>query len=270
MHMKKAIKWKDSNYEEIDFCIHREQKELIRLNKYISSTGFCSRREADRYIEAGDVSVDGEIAQMGTRVSVTQEVRVKGTLLKDTQEKVYIALHKPIGVVCTTDLAIQGNIVKFMNYKETIFPVGRLDKDSSGLIIMTNDGDIVNKILRSSNQHEKEYIVQVNKKITEDSIKKMRSGIKIYNPVNNSYQVTRPAKVKKIDERTFSLIISEGLNRQIRRMCTALGYQVQILRRVRVMNIKLEDLPVGHWRYISAKELFTLSESIKDSSSEAA
>ena len=245
--------------------IQHEKKESIRLNKYISSSGYCSRREADRFIEDRKVMIDGSIAEVGTKVFEHQKVIVNGTPIVPKQKFIYIVLHKPTGITCTTNRTDPDNIVDYLNYKEPVFPIGRLDKDTSGLILMTNDGDIVNKILRSTYQHEKEYIVTVNGTITPAFIKRMQSGVKIYNAVTNKYQITKPCKVKKIDSRTFHLILTEGLNRQIRRMCTVLGFRVVKLKRIRVMNIKLEDMEVGAWRYVTKEELQILNNSIQKS-----
>lgn len=242
--------------------IEHEKKESVRLNKYISSSGYCSRREADRFIENGNVMIDGKIAEVGMQVLEHQEVFVNGVKIVPKKEFVYIVLHKPIGITCTTDPNDADNIVDYLNYKEPLFPIGRLDKDSSGLILMTNDGDIVNKILRSTFKHEKEYIVRVNTAITHEFIEKMQKGVKIYNAVTNQYQVTKPCKIKKIDSLTFRLILTEGLNRQIRRMCTVLGYRVIKLKRTRVMNIELKDMEAGAWRYVTREELEILNQSI--------
>lgn len=242
--------------------IEHEKKESIRLNKYISSSGFCSRREADRLIEIGNVMVDGLAAEVGTKVFQHQEVFVNGVKIIPKQEFVYIALHKPIGITCTTDRSDPDNIVDYLNYKEPLFPIGRLDKDTSGLILMSNDGDIVNKILRSTYKHEKEYIVNVKTDITPEFIKDIQNGIKIYNAVTNRYQMTKPCKAVKINPRTFNLVLTEGLNRQIRRMCTALSYQVVNLKRIRVMNIELKDMEAGAWRYLTKEELQILNNMI--------
>lgn len=267
--MKRAFQVKDGNEEQTDYIIQHQKRDSVRLNKFISNSGFCSRREADRYIEGGKVKIDGEIATLGSCVFENQQVSVDGHMINTKQNFVYIALHKPTGIVCTTDTNIPGNISDFMNYKEIIFPIGRLDKDSSGLILLTNDGDIVNKILRSTNHHEKEYIVTVNEKINDDFITKLSKGVKIYNPVNNTYQVTKEAKVIKVDDTSFHIILTEGLNRQIRRMCTALGYHIKTLQRIRVMNIQLGSLRAGQWRYIRSEELQELNKNIQDSSSVA-
>lgn len=245
--------------------IEHEKRESIRLNKYISSSGYCSRREADRHIEEGSVRIDGMLAVVGTKVFPHQEVVVNGVKIVPKLEFVYLALHKPTGITCTTDRTDPDNIVDYLNYPEPLFPIGRLDKDTSGLILMTNDGDIVNKILRSTYHHEKEYIVNVNDAITSEFIEQIQSGVKIYNAVSNQYQMSKPCKVTKIDARTFYLILTEGLNRQIRRMCTALGFRVVKLERIRVMNIELSDMDVGAWRYLTKDELQVLNESLQKS-----
>lgn len=243
--------------------IEHGEKDSIRLNKYISNSGYCSRREADRLIEKGMVKIDGVIAEMGSKVLSHQCVIVNGCIIEPKQSFVYIALHKPAGIICTTDQSIKGNIVEYLQYKEPVFPIGRLDRDTSGLILMTSDGDIVNKILRSSHQHEKEYMVTVNKKIDDSFIMGMAAGVKIYNPVNNSYQITEPCKIKQLSQREFRLILTQGLNRQIRRMCTAFDYQVVKLQRVRVMNVKLGTMSSGAWRYLTKDELFVMNEALK-------
>lgn len=242
--------------------IQHEEKAVLRLNKFISSSGYCSRREADRLIEAGRVTIDGVVAQIGSKVTPDQDVKVDNITIATNKSHVYIAFHKPIGIVCTTDFEIKDNIIDYLQYPERIFPIGRLDKDSSGLILLTNDGDVVNKILRSVNNHEKEYIVSVNKSITNEFIKAMGNGVKIYNPVNNTYQITKECHVEMIDSKTFKIILTEGLNRQIRRMCTALGYRVTALKRIRIMNIHLDNLNVGKWRYLSNKELSVINTNI--------
>lgn len=243
--------------------IEHGDKDSIRLNKYISNSGYCSRREADRLIEKGVVTIDGMIAEMGSKVLTHQCVMVNGYIIKPKQSFVYIALHKPAGIICTTDQSVNGNIVDYIQYKEPIFPIGRLDRDTSGLILMTNDGDIVNKILRSSHHHEKEYLVSVNKKIDDSFITGMAAGVKIYNPVNNSYQITKPCEIKQLGQRAFRLILTQGLNRQIRRMCTAFDYQVVRLQRVRIMNVELGKMSSGAWRYLTEEELFIMNEALK-------
>lgn len=239
--------------------IHNDRGDTVRLNKYISESGFCSRREADKLIESGLVTIDGIKAEMGTKVSKGQVVKVNGKLISKEEDLVYIALNKPVGITCTTEHKVKGNIVDFVNHKKRIFPIGRLDKDSQGLIFMTNDGDIVNKILRAGNNHEKEYIVTVNKPINEEFVRRMSSGIKILG------QVTKKCYVKKEGNNTFRIILTQGLNRQIRRMCEALGYEVIKLKRIRIMNVDLGDLKIGQWRDLTYKELKGLNNLISTS-----
>ena len=221
----------------------------MRLNKYISETGACSRREADKWIDAGRVTCNGQVAALGTQVSDGDEVRVDGELIGAKKKQIYIALNKPVGITCTTEAHIEDNIVDFVGHPERIFPIGRLDKDSEGLILLTNDGDIVNEILRAENNHEKEYIVRVDRPITDLSLKMMAGGVKIMG------ELTKPCKVVRIDRESFRMILTQGLNRQIRRMCSALGYKAQRLKRVRIMNIDLGSLGVGQWRYLTDSEL---------------
>jgi len=220
----------------------------MRLNNFISSTGLCSRRQADELIKQQKVKVNNEIASIGLVVNPEDKVEIDGKLLKLRRAYVYIALNKPKGITCTTERHIKGNIIDFINYPERIFPIGRLDKDSEGLILLTNDGGIVNEILMSKNNHEKEYIVTVNKEITPFFIEGMTMGVKIYNPVKNEYTYTKRCKLEKIDNRTFKITLSQGLNRQIRRMCTHFDYKVVNLKRIRIMNIELRNLPTGKWR----------------------
>ncbi len=234
----------------------------IRLNKYISDSGFCSRREADRFIENGSVKINGRVAQMGVKVQSGDIVKVNGTLIEGENETVYIALNKPIGVVSTTDPTERDNIVDFVNYPTRVFNIGRLDKPSEGLILLTNDGDIVNKILRASNNHEKEYEVVVDKPINEEFVRKMSGGI----PILGS--TTKKCKVTQEGANRFRIILTQGLNRQIRRMCEYLGYEVTKLKRVRIMNISLGKLPIGQWRFLTEDEIETLNRSLKDSNSE--
>lgn len=245
-----------------NIIVHEDRKDEIRLNKFISETGFCSRREADKFIEKGKVTIDGIKATVGMKVIKGQEVRVNGTKITKEEELVYIALNKPVGITCTTERKIKGNIVDFVNHEKRIFHIGRLDKDSQGLILLTNDGDIVNKILRAGNNHEKEYIVTVNKEINEDFIKRMGSGVRILGTV------TKKCFVKKEGPKTFRIILTEGMNRQIRRMCEALGYNVVNLKRIRIMNINLGDLKIGKWRDLTNKELRGLNGLIKNSNKE--
>jgi 23S rRNA pseudouridine2604 synthase len=221
----------------------------VRLNKYISETGVCSRREADKWIEAGRVTCNGQPAALGTRVADGDEIRVDGELVGAKKKQIYIALNKPVGVTCTTESHIEDNIIDLIGHSERIFPIGRLDKDSEGLILLTNNGDIVNDILRSENNHEKEYIVTVDRSITELSLQMMAGGVKIMG------ELTKPCKVRRIDQLTFRMILTQGLNRQIRRMCSALGYKAQRLQRVRIMNIHLGTLNPGEWRHLTDHEL---------------
>lgn len=221
----------------------------MRINKFLSETGITSRRGADKFIEAGRVTINGQPAELGSKVEVGDQVYVDGKLIEQPKQKyVYLALNKPVGITSTTERHIEGNIVDFVNHPERIFHVGRLDKDSEGLILLTNDGDIVNEILRAENEHEKEYIVKVDMPITESFLAKMAEGVEILDTK------TLPAKADKLSTYTFKLTLRQGLNRQIRRMCSALGYEVRTLQRVRIMNILLEDLPVGKWRDLTETE----------------
>lgn len=233
---------------------------MKRLNKAISETGYCSRRAADRFIEDGQVKVNGIIVGLGEQVSTDDIISVEGNIITKQIEKIYLAFNKPVEITCTTDRAIKGNIVDYINHKERIFHVGRLDKPSEGLIFMTNDGDIVNKILRASNNHEKEYIVSVDTKITSKFIEKMSAGVPILDTV------TKKCYVERLSDFTFKIILTEGLNRQIRRMCSYLGYSVSSLKRVRIMNIELGNLKVGKYRSFTKKELEDLLALVEDSS----
>ena len=221
----------------------------MRLNKYISETGACSRREADQWILAGRVTLNGALAHVGLQVAAGDEVRVDGELLGAKKKPVYIALNKPVGITCTTEAHIEDNVVDLVKHHDRIFPIGRLDKDSEGLILLTNDGDIVNEILRSENEHEKEYMVWVNRPITDLSLSMLAGGVKVMG------EVTKRCRVERIDDRSFRIILTQGLNRQIRRMCSALGYRVQRLRRVRIMNIELGALRTGEWRSLTDREI---------------
>lgn len=232
----------------------------MRLNKYISSSGLCSRRKADNIIEGQRVTINGEPTQLGQRVNPGDEVRVDGEIIKPIKEDIYIILNKPMGITCTTERHIEGNIIDFINHKQRIFPIGRLDKDSSGLILLTSDGDIVNKILREENNNKKEYIVTVDRDITPSFIKSLKEGVEIYNPVKNEYTVTKECEVIKIKDKTFKIILSQGLNRQIRRMCTALDYVVVDLKRTKVMDLDVEDLKVGQWRNLTSAEVESLKK----------
>jgi len=226
------------------------KSKTTRINKYLSEVGYCSRRAADKLIDQGRVTLNGKVPEMGTKISEGDEIRVDGELISDPKEKpIYLAFNKPIGIVCTTDTRVEkDNIIDFINYPKRIFPIGRLDKPSEGLIFLTNDGDIVNKILRARNHHEKEYVVTVDKPVTEHFLKKMRNGVPILDTV------TRKCEVQKIDNSTFKIILTQGLNRQIRRMCEFLDYRVKKLKRVRIMNVVL-DVPVGSYRDLTTAEL---------------
>lgn len=234
--------------------------ELKRLNKAISETGYCSRRAADKLIEEGKVNVNGNTPELGTKVTANDVITVNGTVVTKEVENIYLAFNKPVGITCTTELQIEGNIIDYINYPERIFPIGRLDKPSEGLIFMTNDGDIVNKILRSKNSHQKEYIVTVSRRITDDFIYDMSNGVPILDTV------TEKCTVKRINDTTFNIILTQGLNRQIRRMCDYLGYQVYTLKRVRIMNISLDGIKKGEYRSFTQDELSEINELIKDSS----
>ena len=232
-----------------------------RINKYLSEVGYCSRRAADKLLEEGRITVNGKKPEMGTKVSEEDEILVDGISIRKTEEEhVYIALNKPVGIVCTTDTKREiNNIVDFVNHTKRIFPIGRLDKPSEGLILLTSDGDIVNKILRARNNHEKEYIVRVDKPITPKFLEKMRNGVPILDTV------TKKCEVEQIDTLSFRIILTQGLNRQIRRMCEYLGYEVKKLKRIRIMNIKL-DVPVGKWRDLTSTEMQELNKLLADSS----
>jgi 23S rRNA pseudouridine2604 synthase len=229
-----------------------------RLNKYISETGFCSRREADKLIEQGRVTINDSVPEMGTKVMPDDKVCIDGQPVSQKEKTIYIALNKPTGITCTTERDIPGNIVDFIGHKKRIFPIGRLDKPSDGLILLTNDGDIVNKILRAGNNHEKEYVVRVDKPINKKFIEQMSSGVEILDTK------TLPCKVIQETKFSFRITLTQGLNRQIRRMCEALGYEVFKLRRVRIMNISLDGIPNGQWRYLTdheVKEILSMCES---------
>lgn len=233
----------------------------MRLNNYISSSGLCSRRKADELIEAGKVRVNSRPAKLGMSVDESDRVEVEGRLIRPKKKRIYIALNKPVGVICTTERHIKGNIIDYINHKERIFPIGRLDKDSQGLILLTNDGGIVNEILREENEHSKEYIVTVDKPVTDEFIKKMSSGVKIFNPVKKNYTKTKPCEVIRMDEKTFKIVLSQGLNRQIRRMCEAFGYNVVKLSRVKIMDLSIKGIGYGKWRELTADEVAKLKGS---------
>ncbi len=240
-------------------------ESLKRINKFLSEAGYCSRREADKLIEAGRVTINGVVPEMGTKIAPTDIVHVDGQEIKNTKKAfVYLAFNKPVGIVCTTDTSVEkDNIIDYINYPKRIFPIGRLDKPSEGLIFLTDDGDIVNKILRASNNHEKEYIVTVDKSISQTFINRMSGGIYL----EDLGKTTKKCKVKKINSHTFSIILTQGLNRQIRRMCEYLTYEVQTLKRIRIMNIKL-DMPIGKYREFTKEEFNELNLLISTSSKE--
>lgn len=233
------------------------------LNKYISDSGFCSRREADKYIEQCRVTINGLDAHKGNRVKEGDVVAIDGEAIRKKKQTVYLALNKPKGITCTTDLKDKTNIIDFVSFKSRIFPIGRLDKRSEGLIFLTNDGDIVNKILRAGNNHEKEYIVTVDRPVDIDFINKMRGGVRILGTV------TKKCFVKQEGDNRFRIILTQGLNRQIRRMCETLGYNVTSLKRIRIMNITLGNLPQGKWRYFTPAEMDTISQMLIGSSKTA-
>jgi len=230
-----------------------------RLNKFISETGFCSRREADKYIESGKVTINGFKAEVGIQVCEGDIVKVNGRPLKEKPKAVYIAYNKPVGVTCTTEGKIQSNIIRAINYPERIFPIGRLDRPSEGLIFLTNEGDIVNKILRAGNNHDKEYVVKVDKPLNTTFVQKMSNGIPILGTI------TKKCTVKQIGKDSFSMILTQGLNRQIRRMCEYLGYEVITLQRTRIMNVTLKGLPVGKWRHLTESEMKQINGSVETS-----
>ena len=238
------------------------EEKGTRINKYLSEIGFCSRRKADLLIEQERIKVNGVYAVMGQKVTGQEEIQVNNKIIKKLENKkhIYIAFNKPVGIVCTTDTKREkNNIIDYINYPTRIFPIGRLDKPSEGLIFLTNDGDIVNKILRANNQHEKEYTVEVNKPVTKDFIKKMGEGVPVLDKITNK------CKIKQTGKKTFKIILTQGLNRQIRRMCEYFDYRVVILKRIRIMNIKL-DIPVGEYRDFTKSELNQINQLVKNSS----
>nr|WP_314497287.1 23S rRNA pseudouridine(2604) synthase RluF [uncultured Chryseobacterium sp.] len=235
--------------------------EKTRINKYLSEAGFCSRRAADKLLEEGRIKINGKVPELGTKVSDEDVVEVDGKPIRENEEEpVYIAFNKPVGIVCTTDTKREiDNIIEYINHPKRIFPIGRLDKPSEGLILLTNDGDIVNKILRGKNNHEKEYLVRVDKPLNSKFLEKMRNGVPILDTV------TKKCEVERIDDMTFRIVLTQGLNRQIRRMCEFLGYEVKKLKRIRIMNIKL-DIPLGKWRDLTSEELTNLNVMLDGSS----
>ncbi len=235
--------------------------EEIRLNKFLSDVGVCSRREADRLTEAGLIMVDGEIAKLGMKINPKAQIKIRGMDICQEKEKALLVFHKPMGIVCTAEKKEKNNVIDFLKYPKRIYPIGRLDKDSTGLLLMTNDGELVNKIMRAGNYHEKEYIVTINKPVSEDFCRKMSRGVPILDTV------TRKCRVWKTGEKEFHIILTQGLNRQIRRMCEALGCQVVTLKRIRIMNVKLGSLKEGTYRDISKEEYAELMRMLEDSSS---
>ncbi len=234
----------------------------VRINKYLSQSGVCSRREADRIIEEGKVTVNGSVATLGTKVNDGDEVKVGGKLVKNAEREVVLALNKPVGIECTTDLKNKDNIISFINYETRVFMVGRLDKNSEGLILLTNNGELSDKLMRGANYHEKEYVVTVDKKITPEFIKGMAAGVPIVDEEHGLDTMTRKCKVEKVNSNTFKIILTQGLNRQIRRMCKYFDYNVIKLKRVRIMNIQLGNLPMGKYREVTADEIRILKQSL--------
>lgn len=234
-------------------------ESTTRLNKAISDTGFCSRREADKIIDAGRVTINGRKGVLGDRVTLADAIAIDGKQINAPQATVYIAFNKPRGITCTTDIKVKDNIISYINHPQRVFPVGRLDKASEGLIFLTSDGNIVNKILRAGNNHQKEYIVTVDKPITQDFIQKMGNGVAILDTV------TAKCFVEKVHPTVFRIILTQGLNRQIRRMCEALGYEVNRLKRIRIMNITVDGIRVGGWRYFTNAELDEVNRLVADS-----
>ena len=236
------------------------EEQVVRINKFLSESGFCSRREADKLLEQGRITINGKLPELGTKVSPEDEVRVNGKLVSNANKKhTYLAFHKPVGIECTTNQKVKDNIVDYIAYPERVFPIGRLDKASEGLIFMTSDGDIVNKILRARNNHEKEYIVTVDRPISDDFIYQMSNGLPILDTI------TKKCKVERISQFVFRIILTQGLNRQIRRMCEYLNYEVTALKRIRIINITL-DVPIGKYRHLTEKEIKQLNDLIAPSS----
>ena len=236
-----------------------EEQQKKRLNKYISETGVCSRRGADKLIEAGKVLVNGKVPELGTRVDDSDTITIDGKPLSQKEEFVYIAFNKPVGITCTTEKKVKDNIVDYINYPKRIYPIGRLDKPSEGLIFLTNHSDIINKILRAGNNHEKEYIVTVDTPITDEFIRRMSNGIPVLDTIS------KKCKVTKVSKFVFKIVLTQGLNRQIRRMCAHLSYKVVKLKRERIMNVHLGNLPIGKWRNLTKNELDTIFALIQDS-----
>ncbi len=238
------------------------EKENVRINKYLSQCGVCSRREADRLLEEGKITINGIVATMGAKVSVNDTVAVNDKTVEKQDKEIIIAFHKPIGVVCTSSKADKNNIIDYIQYPERIYPVGRLDKDSTGLILLTNNGQLMDDILRSRNGHEKEYIVTLDKPMNHEIVKAMEQGVPILDTI------TKPCKITKHKGKTFHITITQGLNRQIRRMCEYFGFHVKKLKRIRIMNIHLGELPEGKWRHLNAEEVKILKKSLENKESE--
>lgn len=229
----------------------------MRINKYLSASGYCSRREADRLLAEGRITIDGETAVLGSKVCPGQKVCVNGRMIQNSETKILIAMNKPVGIVCTSSSREKDNIVDYLHFEHRIYPVGRLDKESTGLILLTNDGELTDRILRGRNGHEKEYIVEVNKRLKPEILQAMRQGVPILDTI------TKPCDIYRLDDRRFRIILTQGLNRQIRRMCEYFGYKVVTLKRVRIMNIELGDLPEGAWRPVTPNEWEELEKSLK-------
>lgn len=259
--MKKAVQAKQQG-DTAEQVFHHEEKQSLRINKYLTGAGYCSRRGADKLVAEGRVRIDDTLASMGSQVTSGQRVYVDDAEVLQAERHVYIALNKPIGITCTLEDDIDGNILEYMDYPQRIFPIGRLDKDSSGLILLTSDGEIVNKILRAENNHEKEYLVAVDRPLTSSFIRRMSAGVRITNMRTRLFETTKKCRVEQLGSHRFKIILTQGLNRQIRRMCSALGYRVMTLKRVRIMNIHLGDLQVGQWRYVTQEELTVLNRDI--------
>ena len=234
----------------------------MRINKYIASSGMCSRRKAEEFIENGQVKINGKLAELSSTVNEGDVVEVGGKVITSKEKFVVLLFNKPKGVTCTTELKVKGNIIDYLNYPERIFPIGRLDKDSQGLILLTNNGDLVNECLRVENGHEKEYVVHVDKEVTDDFLAKMSKGVRIFNPVSETYVTTLPCRIDRSGSNSFSIILTQGLNRQIRRMCSALGYHVTSLKRIRFMNLHL-DVKEGEYRLLTDKEIAGLTPNKK-------
>lgn len=260
-------KWQRNSRQEnkkLGEKLEQQSDGGVRINKLLSEAGVCSRREADRQVEAGNVTIDGVVAEMGSKVFAGQQVCFNGKLVQKEEEMILIAFHKPVGIVCTAEKREKNNVIDYINYPKRIYPVGRLDKDSEGLLLLTNNGDIVNKMMRAGNMHEKEYIVTVNKPITDSFLHGLANGV----PLVELNTTTRNCKVERLGKRQFKIILTQGLNRQIRRMCEYFGYRVEKLVRTRIMNIELGDLAKGTYRDVSPQEYQKLLQLIKNSSNE--